>query len=68
MIKRLFLFLLLLLIFSCQKENQPPVCVILSPSSNSTFNLGDTISVEILASDPEDANLKMFLSNSMKQM
>lgn len=38
---------------SCKEDNRPPTCVILSPSHNSTFSVGDTILVEILANDPE---------------
>lgn len=49
--KRTLLYIALLLILSCQEENQPPECIILNPSHKSSFNIGDTISVEISAID-----------------
>jgi len=59
----LFLFLLTILFtFSyCKKDdddvddkqNQPPVCVITAPQNGAEFNLGDTILIQVNASDPD---------------
>ena len=57
MLKRLVILLLLVLIFSCKKENQPPSCLIADPSHKSSFSLGDTVTIRIFANDP-DGNLE----------
>ncbi len=50
---RTLVYFIFIILFSCQEENKPPTCIIISPSNNSSFNIGDTILIEGLAVDPE---------------
>ena len=45
--------LLLIIVASCQEDNKPPVCIITNPEKNTSFHLGDTISINIFATDPD---------------
>ena len=44
---------MLIVFVSCNEDNQPPFCIIVSPANKSTFSLGDIIYIQITASDPE---------------
>ena len=46
-------YLLIILITSCKKENQPPICMIQNPPDNSEFLRGDSIKISVEASDPD---------------
>jgi len=54
-LKTLFFILSVVIICQCEKEkeNQPPICNIISPSNNTTFKKGENISISVDASDPD---------------
>ena len=56
------ILLLLLVLVSCREENKPPACAILHPNNKSVFEIGDSIHVEVFASDPEEGPLQVEIS------
>jgi len=51
--KHIIIYLLLIIVCSCQQENQPPVCKITHPEENTVFELGDDITISVEATDSE---------------
>lgn len=61
----------LLFFYACKKEeNIPPVCIILNPENNAVYQIGDSIEIDVEASDPDgtkryrgamDMEIRLFL-------
>jgi len=51
--KRIILYLLIVVLTSCKKENQPPTCEITYPEDKATFSIGDTFTISVDANDPD---------------
>ena len=50
---RIIFCLLLILLASCKKENQPPTCEITHPENNAIFVIGEEIAISVEANDPD---------------
>ena len=51
--RSILIFILLLALLSCKKDNKPPNCHILIPEDHSVFEMGDSIRVLVESSDPD---------------
>jgi len=59
------LFILIItVILSCEKENQPPKCNIITPYDNTIFYRGDTVNISIEASDLDGtiAEIRLYIN------
>lgn len=53
MMRRVIIFIFLVILTTCKKENKPPTCDIVFPQENDIFSLGDSIMISVEANDPD---------------